>query len=642
MTELLLDAGLNETQRRYAQTIRTSGEALLTIINDILDFSKIEAGRMELDPIEVDVRDLTEEALQLMASRAHEKGLELACRIAPDVPERIRADPGRLRQILLNLVSNALKFTECGEITVVIEHAGEPMAASGPPQCLLRFNVSDSGIGISPETQARLFQAFTQADGSTTRRFGGTGLGLAVSKQLAAMMGGEIGVHSEPGRGSTFWFTIRAEILEGGKPAPARADLNGVRVLIVEDNATNRTILLHQVTALGALCEVAADEVAGLEAMRVAHARGCPYHLALIDMKMPRMNGIELMRAVRADAALRDTRLAMLTSLSAAGEAAATRAAGADAYLTKPVRRAELFNALARLTVPSSAGAPAADAAAASADALDCHGARVLLAEDNPVNQEIARAMLEGAGCHVTIAVNGRVAVEEWRAQPFALVLMDCQMPELDGFEATREIRALEAAGSARVPIVALTANAMDGRSGALSCSRHGRLFVQAVQAQRPDGGAAALDCPRTAERVARGKKERPQEKGLGAPADFPGAFKKTNPPRGGVDSPLARKVIRLFVGESAKLLAEIERAAAVADTQALFRAAHSLKSSGAAVGATAFSGIATEMGALARAGQTEALAAHAARLRLAYERFCEEPAIRGMLAPEPAERTAA
>jgi PAS domain S-box-containing protein len=213
MTELLLDTGLNETQRRYAQTVRTSGEALLTNINDILDFSKIEAGRMDLDPIEVDLRDLAEEALQSMASRAHAKGLDLACRVAPDVPERIRADPGRLRQILLNLLSNALKFTECGEVTVTIERAAEPMAESRAPQCRLRFTVSDSGIGISPDAQDRLFQPFTQADGSTTRRFGGTGLGLAVSKQLVGMMQGEIGVHSEPGCGSKFWFTIDPDIL---------------------------------------------------------------------------------------------------------------------------------------------------------------------------------------------------------------------------------------------------------------------------------------------------------------------------------------------------------------------------------------------------------------------------------------------
>ena len=342
--------------------------------------------------------------------------------------------------ILLNLLGNALNSRAAARGTVSIERAGALVAGSDPPQCLLRFSVTDSGIGISAEAQRRLFQAFSQADSSTTRRFGGTGLGLAVSKQLAEMMGGEIGVQSEPGRGSTFWFTIRADILEAGKSAPARADLKGMRVLIVEDNATNRTILLHQVTALGAVCELAADGVAGLEAMRAALARGLPYHLALIDMKMPRMNGIELMRAVRAEPAFQGTRLTMLTSLSAAREAAVARAAGADVYLTKPVRREELFNALARLAGASAAATPAL--AANDDDAIDCHGAHVLLAEDNTVNQEIARAMLEGAGCRVTIAVNGRMAVEQWLEQPFSLVLMDCQMPELDGFEAPAQYAA--------------------------------------------------------------------------------------------------------------------------------------------------------------------------------------------------------
>src|SRR5262245_4154784 len=329
MTELLLDAGLSETQRRYVETISKSGETLLGVINDILDFSKIEAGRLELDPIEVDIRDLGEETLQLMAPRAHEKDIELTCRIAPEVPERVRTDPVRLRQILLNLLGNALKFTECGEVTVSIELAEKVIAGPEPSRCLLLFTVTDSGTGISPEAQTRLFQAFSQADGSTTRRYGGTGLGLAVSKQLAELMGGEIGLDSESGRGSRFWFTIRADILEGGKPAPERADLNGIRVLIVDDSATNRTILLHQITGFGAVCDLAPDGLAALEAMRAAVARGCPYHVILIDMKMPRMNGIELTRAVRADSAFRDTRLAMLTSISGAGEAAAIRAVGA-------------------------------------------------------------------------------------------------------------------------------------------------------------------------------------------------------------------------------------------------------------------------------------------------------------------------
>ena len=640
MSELLLDAGLNETQRRYAQTIRSSGEALLRIINDILDFSKIEAGRLDLDLVEVDLRKLSEEALQLLASTAHEKGLELTCRIGPEVPQVVRADPVRLRQILLNLLGNAVKFTERGEVTLAIERTADFTPDSEPRQCELRFSISDTGIGISPEAQTRLFQVFSQADCSTTRRYGGTGLGLAVSKQLAALMGGSIGVDSAPGRGSAFWFTIRAHVVELRQPAPVRAEMNGLRVLIVEDNATNRAILLHQVMALGAVCELAVDGLAGLEALRAAHVRGTPFHLALIDMKMPRMNGLELMRAVRADPALRDTRLALLTSVSAAGEAAATRAAGADAYLTKPVRRDELFNTLARLT-----GAAIANdsAAGANTDALDCRGARVLLAEDNLVNQEIACAMLESAGCLVTTAVDGRVAVDQWRAHRFALVLMDYQMPTLDGLEATRAIRAQETAGGPRVPIVALTANAMQGdRESCLAAGMDDYLpkpfkrnELMAVLRRWVDLAPLPAAAPASGNDAPSG---RPSTQ----TAFDPAAFQNALPAGMGVDSPLARKLIRLFIGESAKQVTEIERAAAAADTQALFHAAHSLKSSAASVGASALAGIAKELEALARAGHSAALAERPARLRPVHARFCDDPAIRDLLTPETIDRNAA
>ena len=640
MTELLLDAGLNPAQHRYAQTIRSSAEALLQIINDILDFSKVEAGHIELDPIAVDLRELSEEALQLMASRAHEKGLELTCRIAPDVPQVVRADPVRLRQILLNLLGNAMKFTARGEVILAIDRGADATGAA-TVGCTLRFSISDTGIGISPEAQARLFQVFSQADGSTTRRFGGTGLGLAVSKQLAVLMGGTIGVDSTPGRGSRFWFTIRAEFIDEPAPAPARADLNGMRVLIVEDNATNRAILLHQVMALGAVCELAVDGLAGFEELRAARARGTPYHLALIDMKMPRMNGIELLRAVRADPGLCDTRLAMLTSLSAAGEAAATRAAGADAYLTKPVRREELFQTLARLT----GAATIEDAAVgANADAIDCGGARVLLAEDNLINQEIARAMLESAGCLVTTVSNGRAAVESLRGQHFELVLMDCQMPELDGFEATREIRARESADEARVPIVALTANAMQGdREGCLAAGMDdyvSKPFRRSDLMRVLQRWIDLASRPTTPLEVA----AEPTPYGAhGGPVAFdPAAFQNALPPGMGVDSPLARKLVQLFVGESTKQLAEIERATAAADTKAVFHAAHSLKSSAASVGACAFAAIARDLESMSRTGPSATFAEPATQLRQAYTRYCADPAIRRLLAPGSIEPVAA
>jgi two-component system sensor histidine kinase/response regulator len=651
MAELLLDAGLNETQRRYAQTISKSGRALLTVINGILDFSKIEAGRLELDPIEVDVRELSEETLQLMAPVAHEKGLEMACLVAPEVPECIRADPVRLRQILLNLLANALKFTEHGEVTVSIGLAagGEAPrdAGSAPPQCLLNFTVSDTGIGISPEGQTRLFQPFSQADGSTTRRFGGTGLGLAVSKQLAEMMGGEIGVDSETGRGSRFWFTIRADILENVRPAPQCADLIGVRVLIVEDNATNRTILQHQVTALGASCEVAADGLAGLEALRAALAQGRPYQRALIDMKRPGMNGIELVRAVRADTALCHTRLAMLTSLAAAGETAATRAAGADAYLTKPVRREELLNALARLMAAPAAApaalAPAATSAATSAAAsaeptataanddgttegrgaagdqvaAAVHGhakspqGTVLLVEDNPINQGVATAMLAKLGFRWQLASDGAQAVDRVRETDFDLVLMDCQMPVMDGFQATAAIRGLPGGRGEKLPIIALTANAMQGdEQTCRDAGMNGFLAKPYTLAQLHTtlagwlgrAAAAAPSMPASAPGPAAPPATAEESAINLATID---ALRELDED-GGMD--LVRQLVGSFLASADDHLERVVTAAAHGDAKTLGKAAHSLKSSAANLGAQALAGCYRELEKCARDGRIDDL----------------------------------
>jgi signal transduction histidine kinase/FixJ family two-component response regulator len=351
MTELLLDTRLDEVQHRFAKTIHQSGESLLSVLNDILDFSKIEAGKLELDPIAVEVRDLGEEALELLAPIAHEKGLELLYAVDQDVPACIAADPGRLRQIVLNLLSNAVKFTESGEVQLRVSraagHAALTNSASADATCVLEFSITDTGVGIDADTQARLFKSFSQADSSTTRRFGGTGLGLAVSKELATMMGGDIGVVSSLGCGSRFWFTIHARVLASVATAPACANLTGMRVLVVDDNATNRAILTNHIKTLGAECVSASDGVAGLQEIRAAHDAGADFHVALIDVNMPRMNGLELMQAVRADREVAGMRLATLTSHS--GDSPPLRDALSDACLTKPVRRSELNGVLARL-----------------------------------------------------------------------------------------------------------------------------------------------------------------------------------------------------------------------------------------------------------------------------------------------------
>ena len=466
MAELLLDTALDETQRRYAATIYQSGESLLTIINDILDFSKIEAGRLELDAVELNLRTLAEDALQLLAARAYQTGLELTCRIAPDVPACVRADPVRLRQILLNLLGNAVKFTTQGEIALDVKMHGVVTGGT----CELRFAIADSGIGISDEIKGRLFQAFVQADSSTSRRFGGTGLGLALSKQLAELMGGSIGVDSRPGAGSTFWFTIRAGVVNDAASVPAPAGLHGMRILIAEDNATSRLVLEQHLAAFGALPASFGDGAAALQAMRDAVAAGHPYQLVLADMKMPRMDGIELARAMRADAELAALPLALLTSVSGSGEAASARAAGVDACINKPVRRAELLDCLLRLVtarsacaaVPDQAPVPATPATGAAAMARFA-GARVLLAEGNAVNMLIATELIESLGCHVVPAGDGNSVLAAYAPGRFDIVLLDCQMPELDGFAASRALRAREPAGGPRVPVVALTANAMKG-----------------------------------------------------------------------------------------------------------------------------------------------------------------------------------
>jgi two-component system sensor histidine kinase/response regulator len=470
MTELLLDTGLSDMQRRYAQNVRNSGEALLHIINDILDFSKIEAGKMDLDVVDFDVRETTEEVIELLSSRADAKGLELLCHIDEDVPSAVAGDPGRLRQVLINLVGNAIKFTECGEVAVTLKRASHRAGGTHDGACTLQFTVRDTGIGIDPEARGRMFKAFMQADGSTSRRFGGTGLGLAISKQLIEMMGGEIDVDSVPGQGSTFHFT--AALARSVKAAQALTeplhDLRGLHVLIVEDNPTNSTILERYVSACGLVSTVVDRGERALALMREAAARQAPYDVALVDMKMPGMNGLELGAAIRADASLAATRLIMLTSLSSA-DVAAAREVGFAAYLNKPVRRAELFQCISAVM----GTAPAASAPLRAAEPELPAVLRVLLVEDNRVNQEICKAMLKKLGCEVDLAADGRAGVEAAFGNRYDLVLMDCQMPVMDGFEATSTIRAREAELDAelrasglppqRLPVVALTANAMTG-----------------------------------------------------------------------------------------------------------------------------------------------------------------------------------
>ena len=469
MAQLLLDADMSPAQTKQVNAIQSSGRALLSIINDILDFSKVEAGQLEIEPIPFDLHVALGDTADLLATRAAEKGLDLVIRIAPGTPRALVGDPGRIRQIVLNLTGNAVKFTETGHVLLDVEAVEQ-----SEHDVLLKISVHDTGEGIDEETQTTLFRPFRQADASTTRKFGGTGLGLAISKQLVVLMGGEIGVESVPGEGSTFWFTLplpRGSEQDQG-PSAAPADLDGIRVLVVDDVEVNRQVLTEQLTAWEMRPEMASSGAEALERLGAGAASGDPFAIAILDARMPGMDGQALARAIKADATLSGTRLMLLTSSGRRGDASEAATVGFAAFLVKPALPDTLREVLSAVLAPAVDGErrlvtrfSAAEAEArTSLDRRSSPGPqrRVLLAEDNIVNQLVAVGMLEKLGCRVDVAANGREAVTMWEAFPYDVVFMDCQMPELDGFGATGEIREREGANR-HTPIVAMTANVMAG-----------------------------------------------------------------------------------------------------------------------------------------------------------------------------------
>jgi signal transduction histidine kinase/DNA-binding response OmpR family regulator/HPt (histidine-containing phosphotransfer) domain-containing protein len=449
MTGLLLETELSEEQRELADTIRSSGEALMCIINDVLDFSKIEAGKLDLESHPFELRALLEASLDLVAGMAHRKKLEICALVEDGVSPNVFGDPTRLRQILLNLLSNAIKFTESGEV-ILSAHQEEQSGET----CLVRFAVRDTGIGMTEETQGRLFQSFSQADSSTTRRYGGTGLGLVISKRLVNLMGGEIGVETAAGAGSTFWFTVPLKRVEK-VPAPASLEsLRGKRVLVVDDNRTSRSILEKQLGNAGMSVTVSASGADAIARLEEAAGRGLPFELGVLDLHMPMMNGLMLTREIRARRALRDMTLVILASDRDREEAALANQMGVSAFLVKPVRQTALLKAIAGMF-----GEGVMREQSVPAGQVKLSG-RVLVAEDNPTNQKVIVMRLTRLGCVVDVANDGLEAVQACSSNAYDLILMDCQMPVMDGFRATREIRQR---GPHRVPIIALTANAMEG-----------------------------------------------------------------------------------------------------------------------------------------------------------------------------------
>ncbi|HEY4880447.1 MAG TPA: response regulator [Candidatus Acidoferrales bacterium] len=459
MTELVLESELTAEQRENLGLVRLSAEALLAIINDILDFSKIEAGKLELESIPFLLRESLGDAMKLLSFRASQKNLELVYEVHPDVPEALLGDPGRIRQILINLVGNAIKFTQHGEVLINVEEESHE-----PGTTCLHFAVKDTGVGIPPEHQRKIFEPFSQADGSTTRKYGGTGLGLTISAKLVAMMGGSIWVESEPGQGSTFHFTTRVVLQD--KPSPgslslAPEKLRNLRALIVDDNFTNRRILTGALTRWGMDSTAVEDGYSALRELELAGSNGRAFHLLVIDGQMPDMDGFMLAERIKAESKATGATLMMLTSAGQLGDAARCRELGISAYLVKPVLQSELLKAICNTLE---------DKPLQQTPLVTCHSlreetkrSRVLLVEDNAVNQTLAVRLLEKRGYVVSVAGNGREGLAAFEKENFDVVLMDVQMPEMDGFEATAAIREKEKTTGSHLPIIAMTANALKG-----------------------------------------------------------------------------------------------------------------------------------------------------------------------------------
>ena len=463
MVELLVETPLNPLQKDYVDTVRESASALLTVINDILDFSKVEAGKLELENLDMDVRDTVEDVARMLAMQAHAKGLEVIALIDPDLPDLLRGDAGRLRQVLLNLGGNAVKFTQRGEIAIECK-----LSSQDEHGALIRCEVRDTGMGIPESRVKALFNAFTQVDSSTTRRFGGTGLGLSIVKRLVELMGGEVGVSSKENEGSTFWFTVRlgAPLQAVKARAAPPVELRGQRVLIVDDNLTNRKVLMGQLSLCGMdpLCASSADEA--LSQMRHAAAAGRPFEVALLDHQMPGVDGASLGRSILSEQELAATRLILLTSSGQRGEGRLFGDLGFAGYLLKPITHRDLTDCLMMVLGVRAETWSMRSQPIVTRQALLTHRSRashrILVAEDNVVNQKVACRILEKLGLRVDVAADGEAAFRAWSSGRYDLILMDCQMPIMDGYEATRKIRAREGADE-HIPIIALTAHAMKG-----------------------------------------------------------------------------------------------------------------------------------------------------------------------------------
>ena len=576
MTELLGRTRLESQQRNYLTLVQQSAESLLSLLNDILDFSKVEAGRLALEEIEFGLRDEVGNAVQTLAMHAASKNIELVCHIPADVPDRLIGDPRRLRQVVINLVGNAVKFTEEGEVEV-----GIAVEEALPDAAYLRLWVRDTGIGIAPEKQARIFDSFSQVDSSTSRRFGGSGLGLAISQQLVELMRGRIWVESEEGKGSTFHFTVRLGL---GTPETKRTELvslRGLKVLVVDDHATNRRILEEILKSWEMEAELVESGAAGIAALEAAAQA---FDIVLMDLMMPEMDGLETVARIRANAAFAYVPVLLLSSADRAEYSARSSALGIAHNLLKPVKQSDLLEAIGA----ALEAAPSVETHALGDESVVVESRRVLLAEDGVINQQVAVRLLEERGHSVEVVNNGRAAVEQVAEQSFDVVLMDVQMPEMDGLEATAAIRRAETPTGGHVPIIAMTAHAMKGdRDRFLAAGMDGYV----AKPVRPHELYAAVEgCGPNAEAK------------LLAPADLPFEWDAALESVGG-DEAMLRELAEMFFVECPKLMQQIREHIAGADGPELRRAAHTLKGSAHVFGAEATAEAAHRLEEIGREG---------------------------------------
>jgi len=583
MAELLLHTPLSTEQREFARIIRESAQALLIIINGILYRSKIEAGRLELEVLDFELIPLVEGTAELLSEQAHERKLAVMTYIDPCLPRGLKGDSGRLRQVLLNLIGNAMKFTKQGEVVVEARRCDRV----GPDgDVVVRFEIKDTGIGLTQEEIDRLFRPFSQADGSTTRRFGGTGLGLSISKRLVNLMGGQIGVESHPGRGSTFWFEVPFDIGQAGELQTRRDGLEDTRVIVIDDQESARTIIQSYVQSWQMSCDVCANVAEGLDKIRQCAKDGKPYDIVITDLNMPDMDGYKLLSEIKNDEALKQTAVFLCTGYDTKGLGAEAMQAGFCAYLTKPVQQSRLFNSIAKVMQADELAVPAASDSSVSSTESD--GTKILVAEDNAVNQKVAILQLKRLGYCAVAVGSGKAALDEVLRKDYAILLMDCQMPDMDGFEATHAIRKAENLSGKHIPIIGLTAHAMEGDRDRCIAS----------------GMDDYLSKPTSLDKLAQMLKKwvsvpagiSPGSAGRSGSASGSTGSGSAGAPPASIESTLSPDLVPVFISSTASSMSEIKKGLQDRVVSIVVAKAHEIESAALAVGAAKVSAFSKEL----------------------------------------------